>query len=231
VYEEAEMRTTMRPATPVLRPRPERDALCTHRGCIRESAERIATIANTITMTRSVAAHGCVLAAIATGSTSVLLAGLATHLVGDIADGAVARLRGEETVSGAMLDIICDRLFYGTYYTVFAMLHPSMLVAAGIFMFTFMVLDAHLSMSFLYWPLRSVNYFDLIDLAIYWWNFSKFGKALLGAPLLVATLLIGSPALSTATATAIAALKLLSLWRLHSARVPLRPGCAAAVKR
>jgi CDP-diacylglycerol--glycerol-3-phosphate 3-phosphatidyltransferase len=76
-------------------------------------------------------------------SSTLLLAGLAAHLVGDIADGAVARFRDEETVVGAMLDILCDRLFYATYYTVFAMLRPSMLVAAGIFMFTFLVLDAH----------------------------------------------------------------------------------------
>jgi CDP-diacylglycerol--glycerol-3-phosphate 3-phosphatidyltransferase len=225
------MRTTIRPTVLDFSAPAAGDAACSHRGCIRESAERIATSANAITMTRSLGAHGCVLAAIATGRTSVLLAGLAIHLVGDIADGAVARCRNEETVSGATLDILCDRLFYATYYTVFAMLHPSMLVAAGIFMFTFMVLDAHLSMSFLYWPLRSVNYFNLVDLTIFWWNFSKFGKTLLGAPLLVATLVIGSPTVANVAAVAIATLKLLSLRRLHAAHVQLRPGCAATVTR
>jgi CDP-diacylglycerol---glycerol-3-phosphate 3-phosphatidyltransferase len=222
------MKTRIRPSALDFRSPPPIDVRCAHRGCIQAPAERIATTASAITLTRSVFAHGCVLAAIATGSTSVLLAGLAIHLVGDIADGAVARLRDEETVSGATLDIVCDRLFYATYYTVFAMLHPAMLVAAGIFMFTFMVLDAHLSMSFLYWPLRSVNYFYLVDPTIFWWNFSKFGKALLGAPLLVATLVFGSPTGATATAAAIVALKLLSLWRLHSAGVQLRPGYSAA---
>jgi CDP-diacylglycerol---glycerol-3-phosphate 3-phosphatidyltransferase len=207
------------------------DEPCSHRGCIQEAGERITTSANGVTMTRSVLAHGCVLAAMATGRTSVLLAGLAVHLVGDIADGAIARRRNEETVSGATLDIICDRLFYGTYYTVFAMLHPSMLVAAGIFMFTFMVLDAHLSLSFLYWPLRSVNYFYLVDLTIYRWNFSKFGKTLQGAPLLIATLVVGSPPVATATAAVLATVKVLSLLRLHCACVRLRPGCAAAVTR
>jgi CDP-diacylglycerol--glycerol-3-phosphate 3-phosphatidyltransferase len=225
------MTTKIRPPTLDFRSPPESEAACSHRGCIQESRERIATSASAITMSRSVFSHGFVLAAIATGRTSVLLAGLAIHLVGDIADGAVARRRNEETVSGATLDILCDRLFYATYYTVFAVLHPSMLVAAGIFMFTFMVLDAHLSMSFLNWPLRSVNYFDLVDQTIYWWNFSKFGKTLLGAPLLVATLVIGSPTAATATATAIATLKLLTLWRLHTAGVLLRAGCAAAVTR
>ena len=204
---------------------------CSHRGCIQEGRERISTSANAVTMARSVVSHGCVLAAIATGRTPVLLVGLAVHLVGDIADGLVARRRNEETVSGAALDIICDRLFYGTYYAVFAMLHPSMLVAAGIFLFTFMVLDAHLSMSFLYWPLRSVNYFYLVDQTIYLWNFSKFGKTLQGAPLLAATLAINSPAVATGTAAVLATVKVLSLWRLHAARVQLRPGCAAAVTR
>ena len=225
------MGTSTRPRTLVFRMPPAREVGCAHRGCIHESAERIATSANAVTMTRSVVAHGCVLAAMGTGSSTLLLAGLGAHLVGDIADGTVARLRNEETVSGATLDIVCDRLFYATYYTVFAMLHPSMLIAAGIFMFSFMVLDAHLSMSFLHWPLRSVNYFYLVDSTIYWWNFSKFGKALQGAPLLVATLVIGSPGGSTATAASLAAIKVLSLWRLHSAGIQLRPGCAASVTR
>jgi CDP-diacylglycerol---glycerol-3-phosphate 3-phosphatidyltransferase len=225
------MTTKIRPPALDFRAPPEFGAACSHRGCIQVSAERITTSASAITMSRSVASHGFVLAAIASGRTSVLLAGLAIHLVGDIADGAVARRRNEETVSGATLDILCDRLFYATYYTVFAVLHPSMLIAAGIFMFTFMVLDAHLSMSFLNWPLRSVNYFDLVDQTIYRWNFSKFGKTLLGAPLLVATLVIGSPTVATATATATATLKLLTLWRLHTGAVQLRPGCAAEVTR
>jgi len=212
-------------------PAPTTEAICSHHGCVREAQERIMTSANAVTMTRSFVAHGCVLAAIATASTPVLLTGLAVHLAGDIADGAVARRRDEETVSGAMLDIICDRLFYGTYYTVFAMLHPSLLPAAGIFMFTFMVLDAHLSMSFVHWPLRSVNYFYLVDLTIYRWNFSKFGKTLQGAPLLVATLMIGSPPVATGTAAVLATVKVMSLWRLHSAGVQLRRGCAATPAR
>lgn len=221
----------IRPPVIDLATAPVMDATCGHHGCVRESAERVGTSANAITMTRSLVAHGCVLAAIPTQDTPVLMAGLAVHLVGDIADGAVARRRDEETVSGAMLDIICDRLFYGTYYPVLAMLHPAMLPAAGIFMFTFMVLDAHLSTSFVHWPLRSVNYFYLVDLTIYRWNFSKFGKTLQGAPLLVATLIIGSADVATATAAVLATVKVLALWRLHSGGVRLRPGCAATASR
>jgi len=224
------METSVKRRTAALTAPPQHEARCAHHGCVQQSVERVATSANIITLTRSVVAHSCVLAAIGTGSSTLLLAGLATQLVGDIADGAVARLRDEETVGGAMLDILCDRLFYATYYTVFAMLRPSMLIAAGIFMFTFLVLDAHLSMSFLHWPLRSLNYFYLVDSTIYWWNFSRIGKAVQGAPLLIATLVVRSPTICTSIAAAIAAIKVLSIWRLHSRGVRLRPGCAAVTK-
>jgi len=202
---------------------------CAHHGCVHDTRDRVRTIANAITMVRSLGAHACILAAIATWQTPILMLGLAIQLVGDIADGAVARRRNEETLNGALLDIVCDRMFYATYYTLYAVLHPHMLYAAGIFLFSFMVLDAHLSVSFLFWPLKSVNYFYLVDLTIFWWNFSKFGKTLQNAPLLVAMIVIGDPAVATVVAIVLAFVKVFSLVRLHQIGIRPRPGCASAV--
>jgi CDP-diacylglycerol---glycerol-3-phosphate 3-phosphatidyltransferase len=47
-----------------------------------------------------------------------------------------------------------------------------MLVPIAVFLFQFMVPDCHLSLAFLGWPLRSLNYYNLVDRLAYLWNWS-----------------------------------------------------------
>ncbi len=203
---------------------------CEHHGCVHTAAENVVTLANAVTLTRTV---GCLIAvtwSIATGQVWLLFLGLGVHWLGDVADGIVARSRNEETRAGAVLDIVSDRLCIALYYVSYGHLHHSMLVPIAVFLFQFMVLDAHLSLTFLNWPLRSLNYFNLVDRTIYQWNWSTIGKAFNSGALVILMLTTRSPLACALFAIAIAAVKVASLVRLHRVGVPSPVGCAAVVR-
>jgi CDP-diacylglycerol--glycerol-3-phosphate 3-phosphatidyltransferase len=90
-----------------------------------------------------------------------------------------------------------------------------------------MVLDAHLSLAFLNWPLRSLNYFYLVDRAIYLWNWSPPAKALNSGALVILMLVTRSALACLALALGITCVKAVSLARLHRIGVPAPIGCAS----
>ena len=202
---------------------------CGHHGCLDEPTENILTLANGVTMARTAGCLAAVTVSIATGQPWLLFAGLAIHCVGDMADGIVARRRDEETRAGAVLDIVSDRLCIAVYYLSYGHLQHDMLVPIALFLFQFMVLDAHLSLAFLNWPLRSLNYFYLVDRALYSWNWSTPGKALNSGALVLLMLTTRSTTACTALVLVIIGVKVASLTRLHRMQVPAPVGCAAAI--
>jgi CDP-diacylglycerol---glycerol-3-phosphate 3-phosphatidyltransferase len=202
---------------------------CGHHGCVTERSENVLTVANGVTMARTAGCLAAVTLSIASGQPWLLFAGLAIHCAGDMADGILARSRNEETRAGAVLDIVSDRLCIAVYYLSYGHLEHDMLVPIALFLFQFMVLDAHLSLAFLNWPLRSLNYYFLVDRALYTWNWSTPGKALNSGALVVLMLATGSPAACTGLVIAVIAVKVGSLVRLHRAGVPSPVGCAAPV--
>jgi CDP-diacylglycerol--glycerol-3-phosphate 3-phosphatidyltransferase len=144
-----------------------------------------------------------------------------------MADGFVARRWSRETRAGAVLDIVCDRLCISVYYVSYGHLHHEMLVPIGLFLFSFMVLDSQLSLAFLNWPLRSLNYFSLVDRALYRWNWSVLGKGINSGALVALMLITRSPAACLVLALGISVVKVASLARLYRAGVPTPTGCAA----
>jgi CDP-diacylglycerol--glycerol-3-phosphate 3-phosphatidyltransferase len=199
---------------------------CGHRGCVQTTGEDVATLASAITLTRTI---GCLVAvtwSISSGQVWFLFLGLAVHWLGDIADGIVARRTQRETRAGAVLDIVCDRLCIALYYISYGHLHHQLLVPIAVFLFQFMVLDGHLSLTFLNWPLSSLNYFHRVDRVIYRWNWSTLGKAFNSGALVILMLVTRSTTACTVFAIAIAIVKVLSLIRLHRAGVPSPVGCA-----
>jgi CDP-diacylglycerol---glycerol-3-phosphate 3-phosphatidyltransferase len=224
------MATSAPPHQPTTRPAPA-VAACEHHGCLHDPAENVLTVASAVTLSRTVGCLVLISASIATGRESLLFLGLATHWVGDLADGLVARARSEETRAGAVLDIVCDRLCIALYYVSYGHLHHEMLPAIALFLFQFMVLDAQLSLAFLGWPLRSLNYFDLVDHRVHRWNWSPAGKALNGGALAVLMVVGGSPVLCCALVVVVAAVKVASLMRLHRRGIPTPTGCATTVAR
>ena len=216
------MTTMTRPAVPLAA-----RATCAHHGCLNDSYEQVLTLASAITLARTVGCLAAVAVSIGSSRVALLFVGLAVHLVGDIADGLVARTRHQETRAGAVLDILCDRLCIAVYYLAYAELHHDLLVPIALFLFQFMVLDAHLSLTFLAWPVRSLNYFSLVDRTVYRWNWSPAGKSLNSGALLLIMLTTHSAVLCTVLVVAVTGIKVASLVRLHRRGVPVPVGCAA----
>ncbi len=152
--------------------------------------ERLFTGATVITFVRTVVSVVLVAMAAYEHHLWLLVAGLAVYWLGDMLDGYWARVRHCETRIGATLDILCDRMNASAFYVGLAWLQPDLAPAIFVYLFGFMVVDAYLSLAFLAWPVRSPNYFYVIDRRIWLWNWSKPAKTVnssLFAVLLLAT--------------------------------------------
>lgn len=204
-------------------------AACSHRGCVHEPTEDVRTVASAVTLLRVAGCLALTMTSIATGHGALLFAGFAVHCIGDVADGVLARRRNEETRAGAVLDIVGDRLCIAVCYLSYGALHHDLLVPVALFLFTFMVLDAQLSLAFLNWPLASLNYFSTVDRSLYRWNWSPVAKGCNGGLLTAVMLTTQSVALCTAVAVVLLSIKVASLVRLLGRGVPAPVGCAAAV--
>jgi CDP-diacylglycerol--glycerol-3-phosphate 3-phosphatidyltransferase len=181
--------------------------------------ERLGTSANLVTAVRTVLA--VVLAAMAAerGSVALLVASLAVYWVGDALDGFVARVRGCETRIGAVLDILCDRFCAASFYVGLVWLRPELALPVFVYLAEFMVVDCLLSLAFLAWPLRSPNYFYVVDRPLWLWNWSKPGKALNSSAFAVLLLITGSVWLGVLIAGGLLLLK--GVWLVRLARIGL----------
>ena len=184
-------------------------------------AERFGTVATAVTAVRTVASVGLAGLAAHEHSLGWLLASLLVYWVGDVLDGWVARRYGCETRTGAALDILSDRLCAAAFYLGLVWLEPSLAAPVLVYLAQFMVLDCFLSLAFLAWPLRSPNYFDVIDRPLWLWNWSKPGKAANSALFAVLLLASGSASLGLAVALALTGLKVASLVRLGRLGLPV----------
>jgi CDP-diacylglycerol---glycerol-3-phosphate 3-phosphatidyltransferase len=183
--------------------------------------ERIGTSATVITFVRTVAS--VVLAGLAARDQSItlLVVALVVYWAGDSLDGFVARIRGCETRMGAVLDILCDRFCAAAFYLGLVWLHPDYAVPVFIYLGEFMVVDCFLSLAFLAWPVRSPNYFYVIDRQLWLWNWSKPGKAVNSSLFAVLLLATGWVWPAAAIATALLVMKSLSLVRLGRIGLPV----------
>jgi CDP-diacylglycerol--glycerol-3-phosphate 3-phosphatidyltransferase len=183
--------------------------------------ERLGTSATVITGVRTVAA--VILAALAARQESItlLVAALVVYWVGDSLDGFVARIRGCETRIGAVLDILSDRFCAASFYIGLVWLHHEFALPVFIYLAEFMVVDCFLSMAFLAWPIRSPNYFYVVDRPLWLWNWSKPGKAVNSSLFAVLLLVTGWVWLGVAIATALLVMKSVSLGRLGRLGMPI----------
>jgi CDP-diacylglycerol---glycerol-3-phosphate 3-phosphatidyltransferase len=187
--------------------------------------ERLLTGATVITAVRTIAS--VVLAAMAAHqqSLTLLVVALGVYWVGDMLDGFYARVRDCETRIGAVLDIMCDRFNAAAFYIGLAWLQPDLSPAIFVYLAEFMVIDCFLSIAFLAWPIRSPNYFFVVDRTIWLWNWSKPAKAVNSALFAVLLLVTGWMWVGLVIATALLVLKCVSLRRLAQIGLPV-PGAA-----
>ena len=190
-------------------------------------AERLLTGATVITAIRTVASLALSLAAVVEGSRLLLVLGLAVYWIGDMAEGAWARLRACATGTGAVGELLCDGLNCAPFCRGLAWLDPVMAIPVGIYLLEFMVVDAYLSLAFLAWPVRSPNYFYAVDRRIWRWNWSKPAKAVNSALFAVLLLVTGWWELGVLIATALLVLKCVSLRWLLQLGLPVPERVAA----
>lgn len=183
--------------------------------------ERLLTGATVITAVRTIASVVLAAAAAHQESLELLVASLVVYWVGDMLDGAWARWRDCETRVGAVLDIFSDRLNAGAFYVGLAWLEPDLSPAIFVYLAEFMVVDCFLSIAFLAWPVRSPNYFFVVDRPIWLWNWSKPAKAVNSALFAVLLLVTGWMWLGLAIASALLVLKCVSLVRLMRIGLPV----------
>jgi CDP-diacylglycerol--glycerol-3-phosphate 3-phosphatidyltransferase len=183
--------------------------------------ERLGTSANVVTLVRTVASVVLAGFAIDRSSLTLLVVALAVYWAGDSLDGIVARIRGCETRMGAVLDILSDRFCAAAFYLGLAWLQPEHVLPVLVYLAEFMVIDCFLSLAFLAWPVRSPNYFYVVDRTIWLWNWSKPAKAANSAIFAVILLVTGMPLLGLAIATALLVLKCVSLVRLTRIGLPI----------
>lgn len=192
------------------------------------AAERIGTPATVITFVRTVVAVVLGLWAAHEQSLGFLIAALAVYWVGDMLDGYVARVLGCETRIGAALDILCDRFCCATFYLGLIWLKPDLSGAIALYLAEFMVIDCFLSLAFLAWPVRSPNYFFVIDRSTWLWNWSKPAKAV-NSSLFAVLLLVLDHYVNAATAVSVGTviamslmvMKIASLVRLVRIGIPI----------
>ena len=210
--------------------RPSADG-CAHHGCLAADREPLGTPANAVTAVRTLGALVLAVLALRAQSEALLLASLAVYWVGDVLDGAVARWTDTETRAGAHFDILCDRLNSTVFYVGWAVLHPGDALPIAVFLTQFVVVDAYLSTVFLHWPLRSPNYFDLVDPRVFALNWSKPGKAVNSGALALLLILTDSFWLPMLLVVAVLAVKCWSVLLVSRLHPPARAGCAVEAAR
>ncbi len=183
--------------------------------------ERIGTSATLITAVRTIASVVLAGWAAHERSLTLLVVALVVYWVGDSLDGFVARIRGCETRIGAVLDILSDRFCAAAFYLGLVWLQPEFAVPVFIYLAEFMVVDCFLSLAFLAWPVRSPNYFYVIDRPLWLWNWSKPGKAVNSSLFAVLLLVTGWAWLGAVIATGLLVLKCASLVRLGRIGLPV----------
>jgi len=169
------------------------------------------TAADVITGVRTLAAVVLGVLSLQLHDPALLVAAYAAYWIGDVLDGAVARRTGTERRAGAVLDIVADRTCAGLLAVCFLVFRPDMAVPVALFVVQFMLVDCVLSLSFLRWPIRSPNYFYVVNRAVHRLNWSVPAKAANTALLLIVMVAVGSPLLASLLAAAQLVLKAASL--------------------
>src|SRR3954469_9734638 len=183
--------------------------------------ERIGTPATIVTFVRTAVSIALAALAVNQDSKTLLVVALLVHWVGDSLDGQVARMFDCETRTGAVLDILSDRLCAAAFYIGLAWLEPHLAPAIFVYLAEFMVIDGFLSICFLAWPITSPNYFYVIDRRLWLLNWSHPGKAVNSGLFAILLLVTGWVWVGLAIALVLLAHKSVSLLKLMKLGMPL----------
>ena len=183
--------------------------------------ERLDTPATFVTLVRTVAS--VTLAAIAASQGSKTLLVVAWSCTGWVTPSTAGwpGVRDCETRTGAVIDILSDRLCAAAFYVGLAWLEPHLAPAIFVYLAMFMVVDCFLSLGFLAWPITSPNYFYVIDRKLWLRNWSHPAKAVNSGLFAILLLVTGWMWLGLGIALALLVAKSWSLARLVRIGMPV----------
>jgi CDP-diacylglycerol--glycerol-3-phosphate 3-phosphatidyltransferase len=139
--------------------------------------ENTFSVPNVITIIRFIGSLVFFMLAIVKMDLTYNFIGLVIHWIGDIVDGNWARFFKQETIVGAEIDIIADRVGFLFFYVLYLVFKPELALPVALFVINFAFIDFYLSYQFLKFGLISINYFYKVDRTVYRLNFSFLGKA------------------------------------------------------
>jgi hypothetical protein len=147
--------------------------------------ERIGTAATMLTVFRALLTSSLFIAAIVNDSRVLLVVALSLSMLLDTVDGHVARARHAETVFGAQIDGLADRLAATFVFVGVASMHTDTLtlIVGSVIWIQFGVIDQFLSNQFLRFGLWSPDHFYAVDEVAWRWNWSPYAKAASNAPI------------------------------------------------
>ena len=131
---------------------------------------------NVLTIVRLIASLIFFILAITKMNPTYNFIGLGIHWLGDLSDGLYARRFKQETILGAEIDIIADRVETLFFYINFLHFQPSLFIPVAVYLIDFAFVDFYLSYQFLKYDIISPNYFYKVDRTVYLLNFSPAGK-------------------------------------------------------
>ena len=102
--------------------------------------------------------------------------GLGIHWLGDVSDGFYARRFKQETILGAEIDIIADRIETLFFYINFLFFRPHLFVPIVIYIINFAFIDFYLSYQFIKYDIISPNYFYKVDRTVHKLNYTRVAK-------------------------------------------------------
>ncbi|MFH1941640.1 MAG: CDP-alcohol phosphatidyltransferase family protein [bacterium] len=102
--------------------------------------------------------------------------GFVIHWWVDFIDGYVARKFKQETIFGAEIDIIVDRIEILFFYVIFLHFRPYLFLPVALYLIDYAFIDFYLSYQFIKFDIISPNYFNKVNKRVYLLNYSPGGK-------------------------------------------------------
>ncbi len=136
------------------------------------------SVPNVITLIRFVASLSFFILALIKMNPTYNFIGLGIHWFGDVLDGNYARIFKQETILGAEIDIIADRVETLFFYINFLHFHPQLYLPAAIYLVDFAFVDFYLSYQFVKFDIISPNYFYKVDRTVHTLNYTNLAKFL-----------------------------------------------------
>ena len=134
------------------------------------------TEANLITLIRLVLSITFYTLAVIEHNPTYNLIGFGIHLIGDFIDGACAKIFKQETILGAEIDLIADRIEVIYFYVNLLHFNSGLYLPVLIYLMDYAFVDFYLGYQFNKYDIISPDYFFKVDTTVYKLNFSKVGK-------------------------------------------------------